>query len=455
MQKYDNIIIGGGIAGLICGGYLAKAGQKTLILESRSQPGGRITSHAFKGYQPTLHGLTVHPTLGEDGFWPAAAKALGAKVNLVKVGFSAQIWLKGKGMVYRCRTAKTIPDMLDLAAVQSPEPFAEASKQELSKILEEILAWDYARLGNDLDRVFLWDWLNERTRNPQVHYFFINLFSQLNFMDYEDSKKHASAGKCFVIFRQLIAKEGKTGILPKGTLYDGFIKPFADAFVGHGGELRCNATVQKVIVDQGKTKGVLLAGDEELSAGRVIVNCPFPAVPRLFEHLPEEIAKPVRELEKIWMIDVCTFSGLRRKITDELRVIFAQDPSNGEYLLTTNVPSAGSPWTAPPGKHLLWAQRCYRKAGFKDKTIHERYKEIDQATEEIFPGFQDAVEVQTHFSHTLCWQHQYSAYEKIPQKPASISNLYFIGDSTTPQYGTGTDAAAGTGVTLAKNLLKP
>jgi hypothetical protein len=458
MEKYDNILVGGGIAGLICGGYLAKAGQKTIIFESKSKVGGRLTSHAFKGYKPTVHGLCYHPTLGKDGFWPVAAKELGAKINMKMIGFAGKVWWRGKGMQYTMRSARNIQDMIDLAAVQSPEPLTDAGKKEFQKIFEEIVNWDYTRLGPDLDTVRLSDWLDERTKNPLIPYFFLNLFAQFHYIDYADAKKYLSAGKNFTIYRQLLGREGKGGIpADAGTLYDNFIKPFSDAVTSLGADIKCESIVNKVIVENDEAKGVLVTekegGSKEYFAKRVIVNCPFPFIPRLFDKLPEEISEPVKELEQAWVIDICTFSGLEKKVTDEIMVVFAQEPKDLSFLLTANAISNGAPNTAPPGKHLMWAERCFRKEDFKKKPIEQHYKEIDQVTEEIFPGFKDAIEVQSHFSHSLCWQHQYSAYKKIPQKPKSISDLYFIGDSTAPQYGTGTDGTASTGMMVAQHIL--
>jgi phytoene dehydrogenase-like protein len=40
LNHYDSIIIGAGHNGLVCAAYLAKAGQKVLVLESESRPGG-------------------------------------------------------------------------------------------------------------------------------------------------------------------------------------------------------------------------------------------------------------------------------------------------------------------------------------------------------------------------------------------------------------------------------
>ena len=50
-KKYDVVIIGAGIGGLVCGCYLAKAGLKVLICEQHSIPGGYCTSFSRKGYR--------------------------------------------------------------------------------------------------------------------------------------------------------------------------------------------------------------------------------------------------------------------------------------------------------------------------------------------------------------------------------------------------------------------
>src|SRR4030042_1912235 len=49
-DKYDVVIIGAGIGGLVCGCYLAKAGLKVLIVEQHYKPGGYCTSFKRKGY---------------------------------------------------------------------------------------------------------------------------------------------------------------------------------------------------------------------------------------------------------------------------------------------------------------------------------------------------------------------------------------------------------------------
>ena len=49
-NKYDAIIIGSGIGGLVCGCYLAKNGLKTLLVEKKSKPGGFCNSFNTKNF---------------------------------------------------------------------------------------------------------------------------------------------------------------------------------------------------------------------------------------------------------------------------------------------------------------------------------------------------------------------------------------------------------------------
>ncbi|MFS0870751.1 phytoene desaturase family protein [Paenibacillus xylanilyticus] len=83
MRHYDNesvwdaVIIGAGIAGLTASIYLARAGQKVLLLEKGAHPGGRAASTELAGAQVNLgaHALnrSALPILREVGVHPAGA----------------------------------------------------------------------------------------------------------------------------------------------------------------------------------------------------------------------------------------------------------------------------------------------------------------------------------------------------------------------------------------------
>ncbi len=49
-NKYDTIIVGGGIAGLTAAAYLSRAGRKTLLIEKNSECGGLVNSFSRDGF---------------------------------------------------------------------------------------------------------------------------------------------------------------------------------------------------------------------------------------------------------------------------------------------------------------------------------------------------------------------------------------------------------------------
>ena len=51
MKNPEVIVIGSGIGGLCCGGLLAKAGKKVLIIEAHSKPGGAAHGFEKNGYK--------------------------------------------------------------------------------------------------------------------------------------------------------------------------------------------------------------------------------------------------------------------------------------------------------------------------------------------------------------------------------------------------------------------
>jgi phytoene dehydrogenase-like protein len=48
-KRFDAVIVGGGHNGLVCAAYLAKAGQRVVVIEARSEVGGTASSEVFSG----------------------------------------------------------------------------------------------------------------------------------------------------------------------------------------------------------------------------------------------------------------------------------------------------------------------------------------------------------------------------------------------------------------------
>ena len=56
---YDAIIIGAGIAGLVCAAFLAKCGKKVLLVEQHFIPGGYCTSFLRGRVLPSMQQFTI------------------------------------------------------------------------------------------------------------------------------------------------------------------------------------------------------------------------------------------------------------------------------------------------------------------------------------------------------------------------------------------------------------
>jgi len=71
VKKYDAIVVGGGIAGLTCSVYLARAGKKVLLVEKNKECGGLVSSFCRNGFcfdagvRALLDAGIIHPMLRE------------------------------------------------------------------------------------------------------------------------------------------------------------------------------------------------------------------------------------------------------------------------------------------------------------------------------------------------------------------------------------------------------
>jgi phytoene dehydrogenase-like protein len=131
------------------------------------------------------------------------------------------------------------------------------------------------------------------------------------------------------------------------------------------------------------------------------------------------------------------------------------DPATGGNLLMIWAVSNAFPWNAPEGKQLIFASRVLPLADRAREKMRETIgEEIDDIIEEVFPGYEDAVEKKSYCSHYPLWHYQHTWYKKIPYRSHTLKDLFFVGDCVEPQHSMVTDAAASTGVFCGKAILR-
>jgi phytoene dehydrogenase-like protein len=81
---YDVIVVGAGVGGLVCAGFLARAGRRVLVLDHHHQPGGYCTAFSRKEY---LFDAAVHHIggCGRYGTVGQVLSRLGIAIDLVRL----------------------------------------------------------------------------------------------------------------------------------------------------------------------------------------------------------------------------------------------------------------------------------------------------------------------------------------------------------------------------------
>jgi phytoene dehydrogenase-like protein len=258
---------------------------------------------------------------------------------------------------------------------------------------------------------------------------------------------------------------------------------FLRAFSRDGGELRLGSEVARIIVRDGKVRGVATAEGEEIAADIVVSNAGIKRTLELTgeEHFPAEYVSYVKGLSYSRAF-ITTKYGLDRRVVDLPAPSFfnvpAVDPDHMfDYIdaggvpedpfLFTPFPSEWDPYAAPPGKQLII---CGVPGPIEvtKENVAQCDRILDRAEErllELFPVVGKHIEwkMRSHIAHTasitgkptgecigLAQCVGQTGVHK-PQPWTPVEDLWLVGADAGVR-GVGTEQAAGSAIYVA-NLL--
>ncbi len=275
-QTYDTIIIGSGAGGLTAAVALAQAGQKVLVCEQHGKPGGWTHSFTLNGYRfsPGVHYIGG---IGQGGSLDRTYRGLGVSADLafcelnpdgydhIIIGDKQYDFPKGKENLkaklteyfpheaegiagYIDMVDKMVTGLSNMGKVKNPASAVKAAGGAVS-----MMRWA-TRSGQDLIEHFVTDpilrgILAGQSGDHGVPPSQVSAFVQAGIMH------HYFNG----------------GYYPKGGAF-AIPKAFVHALKQAGGELRLKTSVEKILLEDGKVKGVRLVDGEVIHAATVVSN---------------------------------------------------------------------------------------------------------------------------------------------------------------------------------------
>jgi carotene isomerase len=244
-----------------------------------------------------------------------------------------------------------------------------------------------------------------------------------------------------------------------------------------GGQLRLNAHVEQILVEQGRVLGIRLKRGEELRAPVVISNATiWDTYTQLLK--PEDLPSNYRQTA----LDTATVDsfmhlhlGIRadglEHLTGHHVVVHdaEQDITTPGNTCMISIPSVWDASLAPSGHHVVHAYTLEPYAGWQRNADYETRKRqkaepLFRALERVIPDLRQRITLEligTPLTHAFYLRRYQGTYGPaiaagtglFPSCHTPIAGLYRVGDSTMP--GIGVPAVAASGILCANTLVEP
>jgi phytoene dehydrogenase-like protein len=443
--KPDVVVIGAGVAGLVCAALLAKQGRRVTVLEKHQYLGGRAMERRYKGHQI---GLGSHLVEDPGDSLTRVCEQIGVTLTHSERSDSMPFWHDGSW--------QKIQDY-----------YGPHGKNDLKRCIEALLAMDYSELDT-LDHLSLREWMARYTDAQGVFLVWeaISVLEQITTNWWE----HSASENLYA--RKLHYSTKRTAgysFWPMGG-WDKLWREMAAAFTGLGGELRLGTEVAEVLVENGAVRGVRLApgrGDagsigEIIAADEVVVSTPVWNLPRLFPDgvLPWDLLGRIRYLadnrnRACWLGYWIAAREPVIAMTEREMASFMSTPRCGLPGFTLNF-TGYDPAVSPEGEYLTCVGASFDATKFYgDRAWYDRkFAELWADIEEMMPAARGALWTKRHTVTTygvICKPGMVGA-ARPDLRVRGVDGLWLAGDTIRAR-GIGIDKAARSGISTAEAIL--
>ncbi|EFJ24009.1 hypothetical protein SELMODRAFT_174745 [Selaginella moellendorffii] len=476
-KRYDAIVVGAGIGGLVAASQLAIRGASVLLLEKYVIPGGSAGFFKRDGYTFDV-GSSVMFGFSDKGsinLITRALAAVGRKLELIPDPTTVHYHMPNNLSV---RVHRDYEDFIGELVDQFPHEekgirgfygecwkvFNALNSLEL-KSLEEPLYLFGQFFRNPLACLTLAYYLPQNAGDIARKY--IKDPVLLSFIDTECFLVSTVDALCTPMINasMVICDRHFGGInYPVGGV--GLIaQELADGLIERGGEIRYKSNVKKILMEQNKAVGVQLADGTRLLGKTVISNATrWDTFEKL---LDSEMPDEERRFQKVYKKAPSFLSihmGVRAEVlpqgTECHHLVLEDSWDNLEKPYGTiflSIPTVLDPSLAPEDRHILhifttaWADdwQGLSSSEYNDKKEAVADVIVKRLEAKLFPGLKDATvlrEVGTPKTHRRFLARDQGTYGPIPVgKPkgllgmpfntTAVEGLYCVGDSCFPGQG--------------------
>ncbi len=450
MAKYDVVIIGAGSAGLSAGALLAKAGKSVLVCEKSQYLGGRALAVEDEGYTVNLGGHLIED--GGSGI-TKIFENVGKELVHGKVSTEMPVWDHEKNQWGSIRDRYS------------------TNKTELKKVIRALVETPWEELDNWDDRN-LRDWIHQYTKDQGV----VDLFEFLSVLECltDEPGDHSASDNLYV--RKMHYQERRMAAYscwPEQG-WGGIWNDLADACREHGGEVRLNTAVSRVVVENRQVRAVevprepRILPNEAFEVETIETECVISTLPVWNvldvvseKDLPDWYAGQIRYLAQdqfrvAWLgLYIATEEPVHLYDPRELST-WIHDPVAGLpgfFFTQSNM----DPSTAPDGKHLHVMGGVIPGSKGRDKDyIRDTFDKFEKGMGIMYPALAQPI-----------WRRRHLVYEPafgVIQKPCmvgsfrphwrapTVEGLYFASE-TFKSRGIGVDRAARAALTCVEDYL--